>query len=80
MANRTHTKTVHKPHAAQRVAISRARLDEADVLDWENLGMPPSTKIAPTEGVGCMAVLGGCGFAGTTFQLWSPASQSVLDV
>lgn len=25
------------------------------------------------------AVLGG-GFAGTTFQLWSPASQSVLDV
>ena len=44
--------------AAQRLAISRARQTEVDMLDRESLGMPPAAKIAPTEGVGCMAVLG----------------------
>ncbi len=28
------------------------------MLDRESLNRPPSAKIGPTEGVGCMAVLG----------------------
>ena len=59
LANHTHTKTLHKPPAAQRLAISRARRTEAHTLDQERLDMPPVRKIAPTEGVGCMAVFGG---------------------
>ena len=59
MANRTHTKAIHKPHAAQRLAISRVRQTEVDLLDRERPNMPPSVKIAPTEHVGCMAVLDG---------------------
>ena len=58
MANRTHTKTVHKPHAAQRLAISRVRLDGTNTIERESVPMPPDAKIALTEQVGCMAVLG----------------------
>ena len=44
--------------AAQRLAISRVRLNEANMLDREGLDMPPSGKMGQTEHVGCMAVLG----------------------
>ena len=44
--------------AAQRLAISRVRLDGANKIERENLTMPPDGEIAPTEHVGCMAVLG----------------------
>ena len=42
MANRTHTKTVHKPHAAQRIAFSRAPGEEKHDK-WHKL----SRKIGP---------------------------------
>ncbi len=44
--------------AAERLAISRARQTEVDVVDRESLDVRPSVKNAPTEGVGCMALLG----------------------
>ena len=59
MANRTHTKTVHKPHAAQRLAISRVRQDSTGLTEATALAAPLNGKIAPTEHVGCMAVFGG---------------------
>ena len=60
LANHTHTKTLHKPHAAQRLAISRVRLTGTGVIERESLDVLPSAKIAPTKHVGCMAVLGCC--------------------
>ena len=61
MANRTHTKTVYKLHAAQRLAISRVRHNGTGILDRESVDMLPSVKIALVEHVGCMAVLDGFG-------------------
>ena len=53
----TKKKAVDK-RMAQRLAISRVRLDGANKIERENLTMPPDGEIAPTEHVGCMAVLG----------------------
>ena len=52
-------------YVAQRIAISRVRQTEVDLLDRERPNMPPSVKIAPTEHVGCMAVLGRTGLNAT---------------
>ena len=51
--------------AAQRLAISRVRLDGTNTIEQESLTMPPDAKIAPTEHVGCMAVLGRTGLNAT---------------
>ena len=50
---------------AERLAISRVRLDGANKIEREHLTMPPDGKIAPTEHVGCMAVLGRTGLNAT---------------
>ena len=44
--------------AAQRLAISRVREAGTDKLDQESRVLLPAAKIAPTEHVGCMAMLG----------------------
>ena len=44
--------------ATQRLAISRVRLDGTNTIERESVPMPPDAKIALTEQVGCMAVLG----------------------
>ena len=41
-----------------RLAISRVRVAEKNMLDRESVDVLPTAKIAPTEHVGCMAVLG----------------------
>ena len=51
--------------AAQRLAISRVRLDGTNTIERESVPMPPDGKIAPTEHVGCMAVLGRTGLNAT---------------
>ena len=58
LANCTHIKLVHKPHATQRLAISRVRHDGTNTIERESVPMPPDGKIAQTKHVGCMAVLG----------------------
>ena len=44
--------------AAQRLAFSRVRQNGTNTVEHESLTMPPDAKIALTEQVGCMAVLG----------------------
>ena len=44
--------------AAQRIAISRVRQNNTGLVERERPNMPPDAKIAATEHVGCMAVLG----------------------
>lgn len=50
---------------AQRLAISRVRLISTALLYRESLALLPAAKIASTEHVGCMAVLGRILFCGS---------------
>ena len=47
MANRTHTKTVHKPPAAQWLAISRVRHNGIGILERERLVATPCSQNRP---------------------------------
>ena len=51
--------------ATQRLAISRVRHDGTSMIERESVTVPPDGKIAATEHVGCMAVLGRTGLNAT---------------
>ena len=57
LANRTHTKTLHKPHAAQRPAISRCPQGK-DAIDREDDVAGSALQNRSDRAVGCMAMLG----------------------
>ena len=50
---------MEQEQAAQRLAISRARQTGMNLTEATMLTLPPISKIAQIEGVGCMAVFGG---------------------
>ena len=71
-----------KGEAAQRLAISRVRQNRTSLTEATVLDVPPSSKIAQIEHVGCMAVLDCMRQMGTVSvgcKVFIPTCQRLLD-